>query len=63
MIRNMPDCQIFFLTQVCRGPPQHEEVQLGLLYSILVDHKAAAKVRYVFNMYICKMSFVQECFI
>ncbi|KAK3097008.1 hypothetical protein FSP39_005554 [Pinctada imbricata] len=28
---------------VCRGAPQHEEVQLGLLYSILVDPKAAAK--------------------
>ncbi|ELU13363.1 hypothetical protein CAPTEDRAFT_91018, partial [Capitella teleta] len=28
---------------VCKGTPQHDEVQLGLLYSILTDPKAAPK--------------------
>ncbi|CAD5118453.1 DgyrCDS7160 [Dimorphilus gyrociliatus] len=30
-------------SQVCKGPTQHEEIQLGLLYSILTDKSLAAK--------------------
>lgn len=30
-------------SQVCKGPTQHEEIQLGLLYSILTDQSLAAK--------------------
>jgi len=29
---------------VCKGPQQHEEASLGLLYIILVEPAAAAKV-------------------
>ena len=31
------------LLQVCKGQPQHEEVQLGLLYNILCDMKTDTK--------------------
>ena len=35
---------LYLLCQVCKGPQQHEEASLGLLYVILVDPPAAPKV-------------------
>jgi len=34
----------FWFYKVCKGPQQHEEASLGLLYIILVEPAAAAKV-------------------
>jgi hypothetical protein len=36
--------------QACKGQPQHEEVQLGLFFSILVDPKAAPRVGIIYPM-------------
>ena len=40
------------LSQVCQGAQQQEEVSLGLLYTILVEPQAAAKVCIIQS---CKM--------
>ena len=34
----------FCMLQICKGPKQYEEVQLGCFFSILVDTKSAPKV-------------------
>ena len=36
---------LLFILQISKGGPQHEEVQQGLLYSILVDSSTAPQVR------------------
>ena len=36
---------MYFFFQVCKGMKEHEEITLGLLYSILTNPVSAPKVR------------------